>query len=71
VKANDFIAMLLFTWTCALGATAIIVALGVPWSYALSHTIPSCLLGTGISALLSHVVARWVRRIEAAQEAKS
>lgn len=68
MKSTEFIAIMLFTWTCAMLSSAVVIALGVPWDYALSHTVPACMIGTGVSFLLSRGVERWVRRVEAALE---
>lgn len=70
MTSKDFIAMILFTWACALLASACVIALGVPWDYALTHTLSACFIGTSLSFLLTCLVERWVRRIEIAQGVK-
>lgn len=54
---------LAYIWTCALVASAGIVALGVPWDYALAHVIPACFIGSAASALISIGVEKWAQKM--------
>lgn len=61
------IAVILFAWTCALGASAFITALGVPWQYALSHTLSACFVGTTATLILTWLADLAIRRWAAAR----
>jgi len=63
MKSVDYIAVMLFGWTCAIASAGMMVTLGLPWSFALAHTLSACVVGSVISMFLlagtDFAIKRW------------